>query len=168
MGVAKGGVFMTLTITKAVPTHRPMPVVIILTLLTVLGMGAVGGGFAMTLGIGGESMLPDEYLEAIPLVDNWVIPGLVLLVGFGIGSLIAAYGVLRRPRWTWLAGLELRTGHHWSWIATILIGAGQAIWITLELISIPFSILMAVFGPLGLALALLPLTRSVRGYLETG
>jgi hypothetical protein len=159
---------MTLTITKAVRVARPFPVVVILTLLIALGIGAVGGGWAMIFGIGGESMMSNEVLEALPLVDSWVIPGLVLLIGFGLGSLLAAYGVWRRPRWSWLAGLEQMTGHHWSWLATILIGAGQVVWITLELVSIPFSVLMAVFGPLGLALALLPLTPSARLYLKRG
>jgi hypothetical protein len=88
------------------------------------------------------------------------------MIGFGLGSLIAAYGVLRRPSWGWLGGLERITGHHWSWIATIAIGVGQVVWITLELFSIPFSVLMAIFGPLGLALALLPVTSSVREYLR--
>jgi hypothetical protein len=120
----------------------------------------------MIFGVGGESMLPDEYLEMIPLVDRWVLPGLVLLLGFGLGSLIAAYGVWRRPAWAWLGGVERLTGHHWSWIATIAIGAGQVAWIALELFSIPFSVLMAIFGPLGLALALLPLTPSASSYLR--
>jgi hypothetical protein len=159
---------VTLTITKAVRVTRPFPVVVILTLLIALGMGAGGGGWAMTFGIEGESIMSDEYLDALPLVDSWVIPGLVLLIGFGLGSLLAAYGVWRRPRWSWLAGLEQITGHHWSWLATILIGAGQVVWITLELVSIPFSVLMALFGPLGLALALLPLTPSARLYLKRG
>jgi hypothetical protein len=159
---------MTLTATRIAGTHRSPAVVAILTMLAVLGIGAVGGGLAMTFGFGGESMLPDEYLDTLPLIDNWVVPGLVLFLGFGIGSLITAYGVWRRPGWTWLRGLERLTGHHWSWIATILIGVGQVIWITLELVSIPFSVLMAVFGPLGLALALLSLTPSVRNYLRVG
>ena len=157
---------MTLVGQMAARTHRPSSVVAIVSLLAVLGLGAVGGGWAMTFGVGGESMLPDEYLETIPLVDNWVLPGLVLLIGFGFGSLIAVYGVWRRPSWAWLRGVERLTGHHWSWSATVLIGAGQVAWIALELFSIPFSVLMAIFGPLGLALALLPLTRSASSYLR--
>jgi hypothetical protein len=122
----------------------------------------------MVFGIGGESMLPDEYLDALPLVDSWVIPGLILMIGFGFGSLIAAFGVWRRPVWAWLSGLERLTGHHWSWIATVLIGVGQMIWITIELVSIPFSALMPTFGAVGLALALLPFTSPIQDYLKEG
>jgi hypothetical protein len=138
-----------------------------MSLLAVLGIGAIGGGLAMIFGVGGESMMPDEYLEALPLVDNWVVPGLVLLIVFGFGSLILLYGVWRRPRWSWLDWLERATGHHWSWFGTILLGVGHMIWITLELVSIPLSILMPIFGAVGLALALLPFLTSVKEYLAT-
>jgi hypothetical protein len=159
---------MTLTATRIIEAHRPFPVVIVITLLTLLGLGAVGGGYAMIFGIGGEDFMSQEYLEALPLVNSWLVPGLVLMFGFGFGSLLVGYGVMRRPRWSWLGGLEWLSGHHWSWVATIVIGVGQVVWITLELVSIPFSFLMAIFGPLGLALALLPLSKVVRTYLEIG
>jgi hypothetical protein len=157
---------MTLTATGVARQTRPHNVVWIGTLLLVLGIGAVGGGWAMTFGIGDGTMLSDEYLEALPLVNSWVIPGLVLMLGFGVGSLVAAYGVLQRPHWNWASGIERATGHHWSWIATIVIGAGQVIWIGLEFIFIPFSWLMPTFGLVGFALALLPLTTSVRDHLQ--
>lgn len=157
---------MTLAVTRAQGVHRPIPVTIVTALLGVLGIGAVGGGFAMVFGIGGESMLPDEYLAALPLVDSWVVPGLILMIGFGFSSLIAAFGVWRRPVWAWLASLERLTGHHWSWIATISIGVGHVIWIAIELVSIPFSPLMPTFGAVGLALAMFPFTSSVRTYLK--
>jgi hypothetical protein len=148
--------------------HRPWEVTITGVLLLVLGLGAVGGGLAMIFGVGGETFLPDEYLDDVPLVDSWLLPGLILFVGFGLGSLVALYGVLRRPRWERLRWLERATGHHWAWIATILIGLGHMVWIGIELNSIPFSPLMPTFGLVGLALTLLPLTPSMRSYLEAG
>ena len=157
---------MTLTATRTVSQPRPAPVAWISALLLVLGLGATAGGAAMTFGLGGSSMLPDAYLDAIPLIDSWVIPGIVLMVGFGLASLIAAYGVLQTPRWRWLHGIERMTGYHWSWIATIAIGVGQVIWIGLELIYIPFSWLMPTFGLIGLALALLPFSAQVRRHLQ--
>lgn len=157
---------MALTTTGVARQSRPHNVVWIGTLLLVLGVGAVGGGWAMTFGIGDGNVLPDEYLEALPLVNSWVVPGLVLMSGFGVTSLVAAYGVLQRPHWNWVRGVERATGHHWSWIATIAIGVGHVIWIGLEFIYIPFSWLMPTFGLVGLALALLPLTASARDHLQ--
>jgi hypothetical protein len=156
---------MTLTETGIARQSRPLAVTTITTLLLVLGVGAVVGGGAMTFGVGNGAVLPEEYLDAIPLVNSWVVPGLVLMIGFGFASLVVAYGVLQQPRWPWTRGIERATGYHWSWIATIAIGVGHVIWISLEFILIPFSWLMPTFGLIGLGLAVLPLTTPVRQHL---
>lgn len=62
--------------------------------------------------------------------------------------------------------MEQATGLHWSWIGVILLGIGHVLWIGIEIVSIPFSFLMPIFGVVGLALATLPLLRSVRQYLS--
>ncbi len=135
-----------------------------IVLLIILGVGAVGGGLGLALG-GAGMRPPDSYLDDLPLISNWVIPGLILVVGFGVGSLVAAYGIARRPRWAILGVIERLTRHHWSWITTIVIGGAQVIWIGIEVVSIPFSVLMPTFGLIGMALLALPLTTSVRSYL---
>ena len=157
---------MSVELVHARQTHLPWEVPVTGVLLLVLGLGALGGGLAMILGIGGESFLPDEYLNDLPLIDSWLVPGLILLIGFGLGSLVALYGVLRRPRWDWLGWLQRATGYHWAWTATILVGLGQLIWIGIELATIPFSPLMPTFGLIGLALTVLPLTSAMRSYLR--
>jgi hypothetical protein len=148
-----------------IPTHRrPAPVLATVGVLLFLGVSALAGGAAMVAG--GGAAPPDEWLDRIPLIDGWTVPGLVLGVGFGLGSLVAAYGMLRRPRWPWLRFVERLTRHHWSWIATVLIGLGHVVWIGLELAYLPEpSALQAVYGAVGVALLLLPLAPSVRAYL---
>ncbi len=157
---------MTLTATKTIRRLRPPTVTATIAFLLALGVGAVGGGWVMLSGIGGASMLPDDYLDMIPVVNSWVIPGLILMIGFGFGSLVTTYGLWRRPTWAWLRPIERMTGHQWPWIATLLLGLGQVTWITIELLSIPFSALMPTFGLVGLMLFVLPMTASVRRYLN--
>jgi hypothetical protein len=143
-----------------------LPVLVSLALLAFLGISALGGGIAMTFGLGGDYALPEAWLEALPIVESWVIPGLVLGIGFGIGSLVVAWGMLARPRWPALGILESWTGRHWSWFGTMCLGLGQVIWIALELVFLPEpSWLQGMYGPLGLALLLLPLTGSMRRFL---
>ena len=154
---------MTLAAVGVARSHRPFPVHVITVLLALLGVGAIFGGWGLAFG---GLALPDDYLEMLPLVNSWVVPGLVLGIGFGLGSLFVLYGVVRRPRWRWLGFAERATGHHWSWIGVILLGLGHVVWIGIELVSIPFSFLMPTFGMVGLALATLPLLPSVRHYLS--
>lgn len=145
---------------------RPNSVRFALGLLVFLGVSAVGGGIGMVFGLGGESMLPAEWLDSIPAVDSWLFPGLVLGLGFGIGSLIVAWGLARRPEWNWLRPLERATGLHWSWSATVAMGIAQMIWIGLELVYLPEpSWLQTIYGATGLALAAIPWLTSMRSHL---
>jgi len=148
--------------------HRPRTVAAILTLLVFLGVTATAGGIGMLSGIDALAP-PDAWLDDVPVIHSWLIPGLVLGIGFGVGSLFTAYGMFRRMTIHRLTALQSVTHHHWSWIATILIGTGQALWISLELVYLPDpSFLQAVYLPVGLALFALPLTRSARAHLAWG
>jgi len=156
---------MTITVAQHSTAHRPAAVSTTIGVLIFLGLSAVVGGVMLLFtSIPGDNF-PGDWLERIPPIDSWLLPGLVLGVGFGIGSLIVAYGVLRKPQWTWLAVVKRLSGHHWSWLATIVLGAGQVVWIVLEVIYLGFGALHVVYGTVGLALVLLPLLPSVRSHL---
>lgn len=156
---------MTLTASRTVVKKRSFPVVLTMFLLGFLGVSAFAGSLALLFNLGGGQP-PISWLEDVPLVDSYLVPGLVLGIGFGVGSIITTYGMIRRPRWNWIGSVERLTSHHWSWIATILLGAGQVAWIALELVYLPeLSWLQVLYGPLGLALVLLPTLPTVRNYL---
>jgi hypothetical protein len=132
-----------------------------------LGLTAVAGGVEMVAFRAGNSYLPSAWLDRIPLVDSWLVPGLVLGLGFGVGSLVITYGLLRRPRWSLADPVERLTGQHWSWAASVLLGVGLIAWIALEVIYLPDrSWLEVVYGLLGILLTTLPRSRSVRTYLR--
>jgi hypothetical protein len=156
--------------TTTVRTRQPQPLAVRLAvaLLVFLGVTAAAGGFVMTTGLGGEQVRPPrEWLDGIPIVSSWVVPGLVLGLGFGAGSLVTAWGMARRLRWPWLGRVERRTGEHWSWLAALVLGAGQVVWIVLELVYLPaVSWFRPLYGAVGLALVLLALSRPARAALR--
>jgi hypothetical protein len=160
----EGEIIMSIPRTSLVRTQqrRPAAVWTFAVVLMFLGVTAAGGGIAMLSGF----TPPDRWLDDIPLVAGWTVPGLVLVLIFGAGSLITAYGVLRRPSWAWLSGVEQLTGHHWSWAAGLLLGLGQMVWIALELAYLPDnSALQVVYGSTGLLLVLVPMLPAVRHHL---
>jgi hypothetical protein len=153
---------MAVTVTPT--NHRPAAVRATIGVLIFLGISAIAGGAALALGVGAAP--PADWLDDIPLIDSWVVPGLVLGIGFGVGSLLAAYGMSRRPRWPWLGFIERLTRHHWSWMATVLIGVGHVAWIVLELIYLrETSDLQVVYGATGVVLIALPMHPAVRRHL---
>ena len=146
--------------------RRPRSVTALAAVLFFLGLTAVGGGTALVLGRGAP---PDAWLDRIPVVDSWTVPGLVLGLGFGVGSLVTGYGVLSGRSWSWLAGLERRTRHQWSWSAAILLGLGQAAWLGLETVYLPaLSPLQFIYAVVAVALLALASLRSTRTYLRRG
>jgi hypothetical protein len=144
--------------------QRPATERATLALLVFLGVTATGGGVAFMVGptSGPGAWFPEKWLDEIPLIDNFVVPGLVLGICFGLGSLVTAWGMLRRPRWAFLGWVERLTGLHWSWAATVLLGVGHIVWIGLELAYIDFSFFHPLYGAVGLALLTLPFTASMR------
>ena len=156
---------MSVHINAPVRTHERRPAIVwaFAVVLVFLGLSAVGGGLAMLSG----AAPPDSWLDNIPVVTSWTIPGLVLGLVFGAGSLVTAYGVIRRPSWVWLSGVERLTGQHWSWVAGVLLGVGQVVWIGLELAYLPeTSFLQVLYGSTGLILVLLPMLPAVRRSLS--
>jgi len=134
-------------------------------LLVFLGISALGGGLMMIFA--GDTIFPAEWLTAFPVITNWVVPGLVLAIGFGVGSLVTAHGARRQPTWGVMRPVEQWTRQHWSWLATSLIGLGQMVWIALELLYLEGGAwLQVLYGSVGVALFLLPLTAELRRRLS--
>lgn len=146
--------------------RRPRVVVVQLVLLAFLAVTAIGGGLEMLLFPQGNPFVKAEWLESIPL-DDWIVPGLVLGVGFGLGSALVLWGVLRRPHIGWLDRLATPTRHHWSWLASMILGAGLILWILLEVALIPErSVVEAIYVGVGLALVALPWFPAASAYLR--
>jgi len=152
----------TVSHTARAVAHRPATATAALAVLGFLGITAIAGGVGFFFDIG---MRDPDWLDQIPLVVNWALPGLVLGVGFGLGSLLTAYGVARRPEWVWLSRLERGIGHHWAWLGTLLLGIGMLIWVSLQLVWIDLSFLHVIYGAVGAILVALASTRSLRDYL---
>lgn len=158
-------------------SRRPPPVVATISVLGFLGVTAVGGGVELVVFRRGGPYTPSEWLERIPVLDTFLVPGIVLGAGFGAGSLATAYGMLRQPSSGPLRRLETRTGRHWSWGATVGLGGAFALWLLTELTllggpagrepddRVAASVTYAVFGSVAAALLTLPQLRSVRAHL---
>lgn len=152
----------------SVPTTRvrpPWSARFAVALLAFLGLSSIPSGAVML--IFGTEMFPEAWLDDFPLIDSLVLPGLTLLLGFGVGSLVTAYGVARRPHWSALRWAETWTGRHWSWLALLLIGLGHMVWIGLEYAYLGAdSFLQPTYGAVAVGLVVLALTPGVRRWLS--
>lgn len=144
--------------------QRPLSLVLAAVLLGFLGITAVGGGVTMVADpSGGLIGMPAAWMEKVPLLDDWLVPGIVLASWFGLGSLLTLAGMIKRfalPGTDWV---ERRTGRHWTWLATIVLGATQVAWIGVELWFMPATMwIQALLLGVGLAMMMTMATRTAR------
>jgi hypothetical protein len=109
--------------------------------LVLLGIGALAGGIALVTAPDGSNMGFDTALLAGSPFRDFLIPGLILVGVFGVGSLLVAAAGLRRAR---LAPFF-----------AFAIGVAQMIWIGVELAVIhELSFLHPTMFALGLVIAI--------------
>ena len=121
----------------------------LIALLVLLGLGGIGGGIPMLLDPSGTLMrLPKGLLNRLP-INNFILPGLFLIVVMGLIPFVLAYGMWRRRRWAWLG--------------TLVQGAVLVLWICFQIIlwgtPIAIQYIYLIWGIVLLVLGLLPQTR---------
>lgn len=111
---------------------RPGAVIVLYVLQAFLGIGAIGGGVMLLVDPSGEMMgMPVSVLER-SLFDSFMIPGLLLLLIFGILPLVVLYGLVKKPDWQRFAGLSPFKDLHPAWTFSLYLGFGQIIWILVQ------------------------------------
>lgn len=130
---------------------RPLTTWLLVAVLGQLSVRATVGGVALVVApdgaIGGLSTAP---LQGTPMAD-FLVPGLVLFVVFGVGSAVACYALLTR--------------HGWAWVGSLAIGVALVVWIAVEVVvgfDRPTVLLNLATSAVILALAIHPSVRRGR------
>jgi hypothetical protein len=133
--------------------RRPWPVQAYLVGALAVGATALFGGGLLVADPSGDAMgMPVEWLQGTPFAD-YLVPGLVLFSVLGVGALVVAGGVLTRKPWAARGALAL---------GVALIG-----WIVVQMLLIQrVHVLHAVYGGLGVALAVLATRPSFRADVD--
>lgn len=161
MSVRPGGAMRT-------STPRPLASRALVALLLFVAVGALGGGGIMLFDRSGAAAGLDVGLLARTPFTSYLGPGILLTFGLGVVPLATAVGVVRRMPSSPFAGLERRTGRHWSWTASMAFGLALMAWIAVQVMLIDLSWLQPLMFVTGGAITALALTPSVRRDLAVG
>ena len=143
---------------------RPWGARALIALTVLQGIGGLVGMAILLTHMHGTAELPVSALHAFGF-DSYLIPALVLGIPLGIGALVAAYGLWKRPAWRWTHPLVGWTHEHWSWAAAAAIACGVIALVALEVALTPIrSPLQWIFGAVGLLMAVVAALPSVRGH----
>jgi hypothetical protein len=151
---------------KAPPRHRrthPIAAVALVTCSVILGVGGMVGGIVFLIDPTGRALgMSTRLLQGTP-VANYLLPGLFILLAFGILPMVVAYGLIARPHWGPFDWVERRTGDHWSWLGAVVVAVTLIAWIGLQIsligLEAPIQVVCGGLGLLMLVLAMLPPVR---------
>jgi hypothetical protein len=86
---------------------RPLTLWALIGCLLFLSISGLAGGIGMLLDPSGASLsLPDNLLVDLP-IETFVLPGLYLVLVYGLLSPAIAYGLWKRAPWAWAAAVVL-------------------------------------------------------------
>jgi hypothetical protein len=107
--------------------------------------------------------MPVELLANSPF-KSFLIPGIILLITFGIFPAYVIYGLIKKPENRFFNRFNLLYDYHFAWTFAIYVGIGQIIWINIQtLVLHSVDILHTIYSSLGILIicvALLPQTRN--------
>lgn len=146
----------------------PRPTAAIVFLSATLIFLAVGGLFSGIALIqdpsGAKLQMEVGLLERTPFKD-YLLPGLWLVFIWGVGGFFAAFALWARPDWKALAALTRLIHEHWAWGLTLLIGIVLAIWLTVQVFTLPtLAPIQFVMYAVAIILIVVPLLPVVRRY----
>jgi hypothetical protein len=136
---------------------------LLIFLLGFLSLGAFYGGIIFIIKPDGSVFgMPSDLLKNSPF-ENFLIPGIILLVTFGISPAFTIYGLLKKPDNKFFNRFNLLYDYHFAWTFAIYIGIAQIIWINIQTLMLnSVGIIHTIYAGLGISIvciALLPQTR---------
>lgn len=143
--------------------RRPMAAYLLVVSVVLLAAGGLSGGVAFVADRSGGLLGMDRsYLAGSP-VSDYLLPGIFLLVVFGLIPAFTAFGLIRRSHWRLFDRLEHRFGVHWSWQASVTLAVVLILWIGFQGLFLgleaPAQVATGILGLVILGLALLPRVR---------
>ena len=146
------------TAVKTASNKRPASVWALMVLLAIQAIGATAGGIGLVQDPIDNIGMSLDLLEGSPF-DDYLIPGLILLIVVGLLPFVVLYGLARRRTWGW-------------WLA-VAAGAGLIIWIITEVALLGYlpdigGALQIGMGVLGVLIVVVALLRPTRRYFGVG
>lgn len=118
-------------------TSVQMPLIIIVSLLGLLVLSGVFGGYAMLSDTSGELLgLSATLIDKIPLLNNYLVPGLFIFLVFGLVPIVVIYGLIsfNQNKQRYLP----KSIYHWSWSSARMVSLILMCWIVVQVIIIGF------------------------------
>ena len=147
---------------------KPFLLNVLIVLMIFQSISGLFGGIGLTISPSGESIgMPITLLENTPF-NNFLIPGIFLLLVLGIYPAVLGYAMISGPRWKWANKLNIYNKFHYIWSYSIYLGLILVSWIIIQVYLIGGGhIFQLVYGLLGVLILLITLSPQVMKFYST-
>jgi hypothetical protein len=142
---------------------KPFETWILLLLLLLLAINAFYGGISMMLAPDGSMLgMQPSWLDKSPF-NNYLVPGILLLLMNGIFPLLALFGLFtkNRIRFGWL---NIYKDKYWGWTFSLYTGIICIVWIIVQQLLTAYFILQPIIAGVGLFIVVFTLMPRIQKY----
>ena len=142
---------------------------VLLFLLGFLGLGALGGGGALSISPSGRLLgMPLALLAHSPF-RSFLVPGLILFIVLGMAPCLLVVALVKKPANLLAERLNFCPDMHWTWTGSIYVAFALIGWIQIEMILLnAVSWLHTFYMLLAVSILFVALLPQVRGLYKRG
>jgi hypothetical protein len=135
----------------------------LIVLLGFLSIAAFYGSIGFIIQPDGSLFNMDRNMLKNSIFDNYIVPGLILLVLFGLIPIFVVFCLIKKPNNKLLERLNLFKDYHFSWTFAVYLGFALIIWINIQTLILNFvEIIHTIYSSLGILIIIIALLPSVR------
>ena len=109
------------------------PTLVLLSLLILLGTGAIFGGSVLMISPTGELFgMPLSMLDTSPF-KTFLVPGIILFTILGLVPIGVSIALIKKPQFKLAELFNFYDDMYWAWSYTIYIAFALVIWIQIEM-----------------------------------
>ena len=144
---------------------KPFSVYLLRFLIIFIAASGLMGGLSFLISPSGELLqIPLSLLNNTPF-DNYLIPGIILLICIGLYPTIVSFGLFNRKENPLLNSVNLYKENHWSWTGSVYIGIMLIIWMDVQVMLIGYNaIIQFIYAILGVLTVICALIPSVKNF----
>lgn len=144
---------------------KPFLLKLLIFLVLFQAFSGLLGGFPLTFWPSGKVLgTPLSMLENTPF-NNFLIPGIFLLVILGFFPTLLGYAMIQAPQWNWPNKLNVYNKFHYLWAYSLYLGLILVLWIIIQVYLVGGeNILQLIYGLLGALIVIVALSPQVMNY----
>ena len=133
---------------------------LLITVIIFLALSGLFGSISLIVDSSGSNLQLSIYLLESTIFNNYLLPGIILLLFLGLFPCFVAYGLITKKRIKVANRLNIYKKRYWAWTFSLYCGIILILWIDIQVMLLgggyPLQTIYALLGVLIIILTLTP------------